>query len=233
MPAISSTLGQPVYRYERKYVVEQLVAAQVQMLIHRHPCMFYEPFPPRWVNNFYLDTLDLQNYIANLNGNSERSKVRLRWYGEMLGFLEHPVLELKAKHGLVGTKEHHPFPPFTLQPGFSQATMDALVMDARFPLPVNNLLRCQQIVLLNRYWRRYFLSRDGYFRLTLDSHLTYYRFDRLYNTFTHRQADHRHLVVELKYEPEYDPQANRVTSFLPFNLSRSSKYVQGIERVYF
>ncbi len=36
------------------------------MLVRRHPGMFYEPFPPRFINNLYLDSEDLQNYEDNL-----------------------------------------------------------------------------------------------------------------------------------------------------------------------
>lgn len=225
--------AQPVFRYERKFLVERLEPTQVRAIIRFHPLLFYEPYPPRWVNNFYLDTPDLQNYYANLYGAAERQKARLRWYGDLLGQLEQPVLEIKIKQGLVGTKEHYPFPTFILQAGFSQGDFDQISRNGHFPTQIQHLLRDQQIVLMNRYWRRYFQSRDGRFRLTLDHEMTYCRFARLDNTFTHRQADHQHLVVELKYDPEHDPQAGRAASYLPFRLTRNSKYTQGIEKVYF
>jgi hypothetical protein len=120
-----------------------------------------------------------------------------------------------------------------LQPGFSQAKYSSLVQAANLPYEVRCILRDQTIVLMNRYWRHYYASRDGRFRLTLDSALTYCRIDRLYNSFTHQQVNHTCLVVELKYDPLYEPQANRVASVLPFRVTRNSKYTQGIERVYF
>jgi hypothetical protein len=40
-------------------------------------------------------------------------------------------------------------------------------------------------------------------------------------------------VVELKYQIEDDPRAQRIAAAFPFRMTRSSKYVQGIERVYF
>ncbi|MDI6769242.1 MAG: hypothetical protein QMD04_06155 [Anaerolineales bacterium] len=40
-------------------------------------------------------------------------------------------------------------------------------------------------------------------------------------------------MVELKYENEQEPQADRVAGFFPFRVTRNSKYVQGIKRVYF
>jgi hypothetical protein len=95
-------------------------------------------------------------------------------------------------------------------------------------------LHSLQVVLLNRYFRRYYASRDGQFRLTLDSELTFYRaHDALGNRFLHRQMDSRSVIVELKYELDAEPQADRVAGFFPFRVTRNSKYAQGMERVYF
>ena len=48
------------FRYERKFLVDRLDEHQVMGLVKRHPSMFVEPYPPRFVNNFYLDTPDMQ-----------------------------------------------------------------------------------------------------------------------------------------------------------------------------
>ena len=56
---------------------------------------------------------------------------------------------------------------------------------------------------------------------------------RFGNRFAHHQRNYRDVVVELKYEVEQEPQANYVAGFFPFRVTRNSKYVQGIERVYF
>jgi hypothetical protein len=37
----------------------------------------------------------------------------------------------------------------------------------------------------------------------------------------------------LKYGLEQEGQADRAASYFPFRVTRNSKYVQGIERVYF
>lgn len=41
-------------------------------------------------------------YQDNLIGISDRMKVRIRWYGALLGLIEEPVLELKIKRGFLG-----------------------------------------------------------------------------------------------------------------------------------
>jgi hypothetical protein len=95
-------------------------------------------------------------------------------------------------------------------------------------------LRGLNLVLFNRYYRHYYATYDGDFRLTLDARLSFYRMNGfLGNQFFHRQLDPRNIVVELKYEVEKEPFAGRVAGFFPFRMTRMSKYVRGIERVFF
>jgi hypothetical protein len=95
-------------------------------------------------------------------------------------------------------------------------------------------LRGLNLVLFNRYFRHYYATYDGAFRLTLDDKQTFFKVNGLFgNQFVHRQLNARDVIVELKYEIEQEPQANRVSGFFPFRVTRNSKYVQGIERVYF
>ena len=112
-----------IYRYERKFLVDQLDQHQVMGLIKRHPSMFSEPFPPRFINNFYLDTANMEHYHDNVVGAADRRKVRIRWYGDLMGQIERPVLEFKIKHGLVGTKRNYPYPSFHLRSGAGMETV--------------------------------------------------------------------------------------------------------------
>lgn len=224
--------GTHEYRYERKFLVEGLDAAQVDMLVRRHPCMFYEPYSPRYVNNLYLDSEGLDNYYANVDGAGERHKVRIRWYGDLLGQIDRPALELKTKDGLVGAKVSYPFPSFHLGRGFSQRHFLELVRASGLPAEVQRHLRGLNAVLCSRYWRRYYATRDRRFRLTVDAGMVYYQVKRGANEFRARFVDEGHVVVELKYDRALDPQAGRVASFFPFSVTRSSKYLTGIELAY-
>jgi SPX domain protein involved in polyphosphate accumulation len=221
------------YRYERKFLVDQLDEHQTKALIRRHPSHFYEPYPPRYVNNFYLDTPVMDNYYDNIGGSGDRRKVRIRWYGELFGQINKPILEFKIKQGMVGTKRHFAFPDFRLENGYCDELLMEKIKDSPLPPEVKIILQDQEVVLLNRYFRHYYATRDERYRVTLDTDLSYYRIGRLNNTFAHKQIDHRNIVVELKYEIEHDLSAFKVSSFFPFRVTKSSKYVQGIERVYF
>jgi SPX domain protein involved in polyphosphate accumulation len=221
------------YRYERKFMVDQLDEHQAIALIRRHPSLFYEPYPPRYVNNFYLDTPAMDSYYDNVGGSGKRRKVRIRWYGELFGQINKPILEFKIKQGMVGTKRHYAFPDFRVEKGYCDEYLMEKIKNSALPPEVKIILQDQDVVLLNRYFRRYYATRDERYRVTLDTDLTFYRIGCLNNTFAHKQTDHRSIVVELKYEIKHDISAFIVSSFFPFRVTKSSKYVQGIERVYF
>ncbi|MBN1261376.1 MAG: polyphosphate polymerase domain-containing protein [Anaerolineae bacterium] len=221
------------FRYERKFLVDEPDVHRIVALLKRHPALFVSPYPPRYVNNVYLDTADLRNYFENVDGFGDRQKVRIRWYGDLLGAITRPILEFKIKRGLVGTKASYPLAPCVIARGFSRETLHALWRDSDLAHLVRVQLQDLQPVLVNRYYRRYFATRDGRYRVTLDTGMTYVKAGSLRSTFTHRQIDARHVVVELKYEPAHAAQAHRIVAAFPFTMTRNSKYVQGMERVYF
>ena len=222
------------YRYERKFVIEEMRPFQVQGIIKLHPAMFVIPNQSRYVNNLYLDTPDLDNYYDNVNGSKQRRKVRVRWYGEPFGEIKHPMLEIKVKNGTVGTKNSYPFPSFNLDRNFCDRYFRQIASDSGLPESVWRDLRNLNVVLFNRYHRGYYLSQGGRFRLTLDHEMTFYKINGVFgNMFAHRQVNYRDIVLELKYEVADESRAYRVVSSFPFRIARNSKYVQGMERVYF
>jgi hypothetical protein len=220
------------FRYERKFLVDQLDVHRVRALVKLHPCLFYEPYPPRYVNNLYLDTELLDNYQDNVSGAEKRRKVRIRWYGELFGPVERPILEFKVKSGVVGTKVGSPFAPFVLDERFGHRYYLDILRVAKLPPHVAQYLRDLHVVLCNRYYRWYYATRDGRFRVTVDAEMAFYQVRRTTNRFRHRHVDHRHVVVELKYGKAMDVEAGRVSRAFPFSVTKNSKYVTGIERVY-
>jgi len=220
------------FRYERKFLVDSLDASQARMLISRHPAMFFQPYPPRVVNNLYLDTIDLDNYFANVGGVGDRHKVRIRWYGDLFGAIAKPILEFKVKEGIVGAKFTFPFPGFRLDDDLTHVSFQHLVSDADLPPEVKRHLRTLTVVLCNNYKRWYYESHDRRYRVTVDDRLAYRRVMRCGNSFRERFLDVSHIVVELKYDRPLDVLAERVSAYFPFSVTRNSKYVTGIEAVY-
>ena len=90
------------YRYERKFFITSLSKYEAVALVKLNSAMFTEIFHHRFVNNIYFDSFRLNNYHENVAGDSRRIKIRVRWYGELFGDIERPVLEIKIRNGLLG-----------------------------------------------------------------------------------------------------------------------------------
>ena len=84
-------------RYERKFVIRELDVEGVEQIIKSHPSLFSEIFHERVVNNIYFDSWNMGSYSDNIEGNPQRLKIRIRWYGELFELIKKQVLELKDR----------------------------------------------------------------------------------------------------------------------------------------
>jgi len=219
----------PNARFERKLLATGLSAEQAVALVLRHPMGFRQAYPPRVVNNFYLDSPGLRSYHEHVNGAAQRVKTRVRWYGAPTCHIPKAAVERKFKSGLLSGKTTEPLPAFELNGKPTRGMLDEVFSKAK----VSELLRLQTAdlspALFNRYFRRYYVSGNGRFRLTVDSDL---QFGPASSESAVRELPRLPaLVLELKYRPEAAAEAERVTNALPFRLTRFSKYVLGIERM--
>ena len=220
-------LADQAYRYERKFFLERVDLQEVERLVRTHPAFFLEVFPPRRVNNLYLDTPGRRGYFDHVNGVGRRCKWRIRWYGQPPGRVERSVLEIKAKEGLVGRKRRYALAPFDLDRDLDPAALVEGFGDRELFLRLQ--LRCSVPSLVNQYRRRYYLSADGAFRLTVDDELSFGTLSRGFEADTHRRLARQTIIVELKYHAEDDDRARAVCTAFPFRISRSSKYCYGVE----
>lgn len=217
-------------RYEVKYVARSTELPRLLAWVHANRAGFGEPFPTRQVNNVYFDTFDLYAYQENISGASARSKVRYRWYGST-DDPDKGTLEVKRRRSSVGWKLSFPVGPTPLVgvswSEFRRSLRAQLPDQARIWLDAN-----PQPILINRYQRRYFLSRDGRVRLTVD--------------WNQRVFDERHcakpnltrpanlpdtLVVEIKFDRADRKLANGYAQGIPIRVSRNSKYVIGVDSI--
>lgn len=220
--------NEEVARYERKFMVDAMSYHSVEQQIRVHPAVFSPIFHARYINNIYLDTNEFDFYFDNVSGKSSRRKARIRWYGEIQGIIAKPVLEFKIREGMLGNKISFPLQSFHLNENLNAELLTSVLRNSDLPLwALENLLHFKP-ALLNRYRRKYFLSFDQRFRLTIDNELTYYGIGNNNNNFleTYTSDD---VIVELKYERKYDDIAPQVSNNLPFRLTKSSKYVNGME----
>ncbi len=221
-----------MYRYERKFHIEGLTRSQVEAVVRQNAGLFSEIYQRRWINNIYLDTWSLASYHENLIGCShDRVKYRIRWYGDLFGTVSQPVLELKVKHGEVNRKISYPLSSIAIPSGLSSRTLRELLSNCDAPATLRGQLLKLQPMIVNRYSRNYFLSIDRDFRLTIDSDIEFYDASREVRAMRFPEQDRGGIVLELKYPVEAATHANRISQQFPFRMTRSSKYVSGVERV--
>ena len=208
------------YRYERKYRIEGFTAKGLEQLLRSHPVGFRRLHPSRTINNIYFDTPDFAAYQLNVIGAPQRRKYRLRWYGTRYDQLLAPVLEVKIKNAELGYKKNYPQPDVNWQ--------DTPQLWAQIPLITEQGLRP---VLVNTYLRSYWASPGGRFRLTIDSQLQFarYRADAPPRFLSVDTA----VIAELKYAADDDQEAQRIFAALPFRQTKYSKYVTGVNSLYY
>jgi hypothetical protein len=219
----------PNLRYERKFIVRGLSLAEVLALVRRHPALFREVYPGRAVNNLYLDSVGLRHYLDHVHGTANRTKIRVRWYGPMLGQIAAPNLECKIKRGLVSGKVTHALSALAINGRVDRRALAAAVQGAAVPPTLQASWRGFEPTLLNRYERRYFLSADRRCRLTVDSALAFYDVCRDGGAIRPAAPAPPIIIVELKFRPEDTEAAAAVTNEWPFRLVRCSKYILGID----
>jgi hypothetical protein len=207
------------WRYERKFTIHGVSMAEVLAQVRRHPAAFRETYPRRTINNVYLDSPSLHDYHEHVSGSAHRVKTRIRWYGQLRGAIDHPVLEHKIKHGL------------HLNGSIDRASLAAAYDRAGLPDLVRSRLRHLQPALINRYRRHYFQSADRRFRLTVDAELDFHSANSGAGSATTTPNGGDLIILELKFDPEHAEAAEAVTNAFPFRLNRCSKYVLGIEQL--
>ena len=217
------------FRYERKFLVPVESWSNVHACIRLNPGRFSGLYQPRTVNNIYLDAAGLPLYFMNLEGAADRTKVRIRWYGQLFGTHSRPVLEFKIKRGLLGKKASFPLQPFTFDSKFAVHTLRQALSDSELPSEVRHQLAHLEPTLVNRYHRAYFQSADTRYRITLDADLEFLRVRSAHNLFLCQAPRFPYRVLELKFDSNCWEDALAIANALPYRVSRISKYVCGLD----
>lgn len=215
-------------RLERKFFITSMSADEVEVILKLIPFKFREIYSQRSVNNIYFDTPFLANYFDNIDGNYFKRKTRIRWYGDLLGEINNPRLEVKGKDGVIGTKEVFPLENFNLVPGKDKHDILSVIYKSK----IGEKIKVKGLIptLLNSYQRKYFQSSEKDFRFTIDKNMEYYSLNDSKYNFRNKYQDSNSVILELKYSTQHDDNAEIITNTLPFRMTKSSKYIMGIER---
>jgi hypothetical protein len=220
-------------RYERKFIPRGYARAEVLAAIRRHPALFRETYQARAINNIYFDTACMGDYQDHVNGAADRAKTRIRWYGCLLGHIARPSLEKKAKFGVVGTKQGYELPSFCFDGEKLQPDIQELLNRATLPDAVRMQMLHRKPTLVSRYHRRYFVSVDRSFRLTVDTDLQFYGVGPLARKLSSVARSAPPMIIELKYDLPAAERAAEITNQIPFRVERCSKYIIGMQATFF
>ena len=219
-------------RFERKFIIPERLTHSIEEVIKSNSALMRKIFYPRFVNNIYFDYPSFRFYFENIDGVAERMKMRIRWYGNLTGIIKKPVLELKQKNGLTGKKSFFTMPSFNLNDIYHPGFLSSLFKNANLDIRKKNLMMSLKPTLINRYQRKYFLSLDRKFRLTIDDHLQYYPVSSPEQLSFGGLKDSLCMIMELKYSPVYQPESSNLTQEFPFRVIKNSKYVRGVQIIY-
>ena len=90
-------------RFERKWVYYNNDHFALINELLRSKLFFNFNYPKRRVNSIYFDDSINSSVIENLEGNSKKKKIRIRWYGKQNKLLN-PILKLISKFNSSKTK---------------------------------------------------------------------------------------------------------------------------------
>lgn len=220
------------FRYENKFLLENANYDEVDMVIRLNSAGFREVFHQRTINNIYLDSDELLSFKESVEGEAQRFKARVRWYGAMFGLVENPMLEIKYKKNNVVGKIAYPVKRFTFDKKFSKWTWRHLLGADHLPPMLTTFLKGLKISLINSYDRTYYLSSDKKYRLTFDQKCRFYNPDGIVDRSLSEYKERNNYILELKYPVSCVDKASRITSQIPYRITKSSKYVTGIRRIY-
>ncbi len=219
------------FRYERKFTADVIDAFHAEQILKLHPAFFSEIFNERYINNVYFDTPRFDFYYDNVEGKNERIKFRVRWYGDLFGKIERPILELKIKKSNVGIKKSYFLNSFEFTEDFNFEILNKIIQNSDdVPQDIKLKMQNLQPVLVNRYSRKYFSDITNEFRITIDKEVSFFDIKSGKFSVFSEVKDLSNIVIELKYDKNLNEQATEIANYLPFRLTKNSKYVTGIEQ---
>jgi len=219
------------YRYEYKYALPMELLSEFQCFLKLHPELFREIYHPRDVNSIYLETEEFKKFNEHVEGTQHREKYRIRWYGNLTGRVEKPVLEVKVKHNQMNDKRRYDLQPFELTEDQPWSVVEPALQSIATGQLDREIALAQRPVTLVRYRRKYYLSCDRRSRITIDTNLQWYSAG-IAGQRLKKEGSPPHAVIELKYDHGDAEHGGRVSSLIPPRYQRHSKYLSAVRAMY-
>ena len=209
-----------INRFERKWLFRSNNYLALINSLTRSKFFFRTQFPLRRVNSIYFDTQDYASIRQNIDGVSNKKKIRIRWYGSK-DIIKKPIIEIKSKKGFETKKEN-----------FNIKGLDNLNL-----LSIDNLKIIKEIlnlqlkqkkviypVLTTHYEREYFISSNGKIRATIDYNLQSIFLNNLSQIDIVKNFKNI-CILEFKYSTNLDGYVRKNLNNISLRLSKNSKFV--------
>jgi hypothetical protein len=223
------------YRSEIKFICYQHNYYLLKNWIKLHKYNFFKEYEDRSVNNIYFDTLNYKAFNDNLIGLPSRLKVRYRWYGDLFSenLKNEGSLEFKFKKNIYGYKKVFKINNLTLSTNSSWTTIKKKILNSLSPEYKILFNINSEKILINRYRREYFISKNKKIRITLDKDIKIFdqRLTFKKPNLTLKNYTQDYSVFEIKFNKEDKILLDDLDINIPIKASRNSKYINGVRSV--
>ena len=223
------------YRSEIKFVCYKQNYSLIKNWIRFNKFNFFKEYDDRNINNIYYDSFDFKAFNDNLVGLPSRLKVRYRWYGNLFSNdkKNEGSLEFKFKKNIYGYKKIFKISDLTLNLNSNWKDIKKRILKKLTPEYKILFDRNSEKILINRYKREYFISRDKKLRVTLDRNIEIFdqRTALIKPNFKFKNFTQDYLVIEFKFNKEDKMFLNDLDINIPIKASRNSKYINGVRSI--
>jgi|TARA_B110000114_G_scaffold184737_1_gene229279 SPX domain protein involved in polyphosphate accumulation len=201
-------------RVEKKFVFGKYQNDLVEKILLINN--FSKIYPDREISSIYLDTLNFDFAKDNINGVSERKKIRIRWYNDDL---EKIYLEEKNKRNFYVWKKISKIDIHTNKDNLIKDIKDYFFKSKKI---LDNNYN-YNFILKTNYKRNYWLSNNGKIRATIDTEINASPADDSTKVIQLPET-----ILEFKFSPESEIFFRDFLSQKNLNL-RSKKYSKYIQ----
>ncbi|OUU53352.1 MAG: hypothetical protein CBC25_00670 [Pelagibacteraceae bacterium TMED65] len=209
-----------VKRYERKWVFKNINSLELIIGLLRSKLLFNFQYEKRKVNSLYFDDKNLSSIRENLDGVSEKTKYRIRWYGNK-NIVSSANFEIKKKKEFETNKKTFHFNDINDLNILEDTNINHIeeLVNHKFNIKKNVFA-----ILTTHYDREYFISNNNLIRATIDYNLE----SRVLNNKVDKNIIknyHHYITLEIKYDTNLDHFVRNNLENINNRLSRNSKFV--------
>lgn len=204
-------------RYEKKWIINSNNSNEILNYLYRSRFNFTEHYKDRRINSIYFDDKNLISIKDNLEGNRDRCKIRLRWYGSNQ-LIKNPVLEYKIKKGLISKKNKIKIKSLNGIKIKNNTDINKILIEVKKCVLNKSIIP----IILISYNRKYFISSNKMIRATFDENIYFKKLKFFYPEF---YSTLKKKIIEIKYPMILDNYVRKIISNVPSRYAKSSKYV--------